>query len=119
MATYPSTYTNPARNGAAVYQQNQINQATPAELMLKVYDIAIAACGRKDIAKSKAAIIELIDSLNFEYAEIATGLFRLYNYCLDLLRAEKFDEAKYILSELRATWAIAIANLASQTPSNA
>jgi len=96
--------------GIAAYQQNHIAYASPAELLLMVYDVAISACGRRDHTRCKAAVVELINSLNFEYPDVAVGLLRLYQYCLELTGKGQFDEVKDILSQLRATWAAAMAS---------
>jgi flagellin-specific chaperone FliS len=96
--------------GIAAYRQNQVNLASPGELLIKVYDLGIGACARGDAEQARAVLIELINSLNFTQNSVAVGLLRLYNYCLDMIRQEKFDEPKRILNELRETWAQALAN---------
>jgi flagellin-specific chaperone FliS len=77
---------------------------TPAQLVLKVYDVAIVAGKNNDTQKASKAIVELISALRFEHGEISLGLFRLYQYCLDSVKVGKFDDAVKILSELRNTW---------------
>jgi flagellin-specific chaperone FliS len=108
MAAYSTTAFARPNAGIAAYQKNEVNLASPGELLLKVYDIGIGACTRADAKQASAVVVELINSLNFEYASVTVGLLRLYNYCLDLIREQKFDETKHILSELRDTWAQAL-----------
>ncbi|MGQ9674927.1 MAG: flagellar export chaperone FliS [Chloroflexota bacterium] len=108
MAVYPSTQPISPSLGVATYRRNQVTYASPQELLLKLYDIAIGACRRRDGDQARGAVVELVDSLNFEYAEVAAGLLRLYNYCLELIGGGQFDDAERILAELRATWAKAL-----------
>ncbi len=110
MAVYPGTQLVRPAVGIAAYRHNEVAYASPQDLLLKLYDVAIASCRQRDARRSRAALVELIDSLNFEYAQVATGLLRLYNYCLDLIRDEQFDDAQAILADLRETWAKALAN---------
>jgi hypothetical protein len=46
----------------------------------------------------------LRDSLNFDYPEAATGLFRLYQWTLDCIRAGDYPEALKTLRDLRDAW---------------
>jgi flagellar secretion chaperone FliS len=93
----------PAQN----YHTNQIMSMTPTQLILKVYDIAIVSIKRADIVRANKAILELINSLNFDYNDIASGLLRLYQFCQKSLREKKYDDAVQVLTDLRATWASA------------
>ena len=96
------------QNGVRVYQNNSLANASPADLLLRTYDAAVIACRRGDGDKATRALVELINSLNFEYQEVAVGLFRLYNYCLGLIKSERFAEPEEILTQLRDTWAQAL-----------
>ena len=92
------------------YVNNQLIGLTPAQLLLKVYEVAIIGCQQKDCDKAIQAISELISGLNFEHQEIAIGLFRLYQYIIDQIRNKNFCEALNILKELRDTWAKVLIN---------
>ena len=92
----------------AIYQRAQVMGASPMGLILMLYDLAIAACGRRDAERARRAITELIASLNFDYEEIAVGLFSLYEYCLGAIKAGSFDEASKILRQLKEAWEIAM-----------
>jgi flagellar protein FliS len=94
-----------ARRAINQYNQNSILNASPVELILKIYDLTIVSIRKRDIKKARLAITELIAALNFEYQEQAMGLFRLYRYCQDCLNQEKYDEALQIFEDLRNTWA--------------
>lgn len=86
------------------YLEQEIMTLNPVQLLIKAYDAGIAACNRKDETKSCAVLAELIDSLNFDYAEIANSLFRLYEYCMREIKQGNFDSTIKILKELRETW---------------
>ncbi len=87
------------------YLEQEINTLNPVQLLIKAYDAGIAACNRKDEPKASAVLVELIDSLNFDYAEIANSLFRLYDFCIREIKHGNFDATLKILKELRETWA--------------
>lgn len=91
---------------AQTYRLNQINSASPLDLVLMVYDAALTGCGQRDLARTTQALALLRDSLDFGYdEEIALGLFRIYQYCADLARKGEYDDAAHLLRELRDTWA--------------
>lgn len=89
------------------YIENEILNLSPVELILKIYDVAIVSCKRKDAEKANRAITELIASLNFDYKDISLSLFKLYHYCQYEIRRGNFDRAVEILKELRDAWATA------------
>jgi flagellar protein FliS len=94
-------------NRANAYLANDILDASPQKLLLKVYDFAIAQCNKKNIEKTNKALAELISALSYEgetVAEISNGLRRLYEYCQEQVRKQNFDIVLKILTELRATW---------------
>ncbi|MCX7984305.1 MAG: flagellar protein FliS [Bacteroidetes bacterium] len=86
------------------YQREQYMNLTPVEVIKKLYDVAILGCKKRDKALANNAVTELIVGLNFEYQEIALGLYRLYQYVKHCLRHENYSEAEYVLQELRTTW---------------
>jgi len=90
------------------YQKSQIMSMSPAQLVLKVYDYAILGCKLKDSGKVSKALIELISALKFEHGEISLGMFKLYQYCMDIVKKNQFDEVMEILSELRNTWLVVV-----------
>ncbi len=95
------------------YIINQIINATPQELILKVYDFAILNCQKNDLIKTNDAIQVLINSLNFDdpaAKEISIGLLRLYQFCQEQMRKKNNQIVLKILTELRDTWINAIKN---------
>ncbi len=74
------------------------------KLILKMYDLFIISIKRNDISKGSKVLIELMSALNFEYEEVSTRLYRLYEYCQRCIFQRKIDEALFIITELRNTW---------------
>jgi flagellin-specific chaperone FliS len=90
---------------AKAYRNEQLQNLSPVQVIDKLYSFAILACKKNDKTLAIKVITELIIGLNFEYEEIAVGLYRLYRYCKDCICQDKMDEAIVVLEELRATWA--------------
>jgi len=91
------------------YATTQTRDMSPSQILLQLYDFAIAGCVGRDSRKASAALVELIAALDFNYHEIAFGLYRLYEYALREVKAQRFEPAHTILSELRETWSRALA----------
>jgi len=87
------------------YRTQDVMSASPVRLVIMAYDVAIRACRQQDFERATRAITLLRDALNFDYAEVATGLFRLYQWCLECLRAGDYQSALNVLVELREAWA--------------
>ena len=89
------------------YMVNEILEATPQQLLIKLYDIAIVNCQQQNMIKTNKAIQELSNALNFDdegAKEIAIGLLRLYQCCQDQMRKNNFEIVNKILVELRDSW---------------
>ncbi len=93
------------RKKVPTYLEQEVMSWNKEKIILKMYDLFIVSCKRKDVTKMSRVLIELMGSLNFEYEETATRLYRLYEYCQRCIFQKKFDEALYIIKELRDTWA--------------
>jgi flagellin-specific chaperone FliS len=89
---------------AQKYRELQVYSATPLQRILMAYDAAIIGCGKRDLKKTTDALNVLRNSLDLEQGEIAWRLFRLYQYCADLARANKYEEAAEILRGLVQAW---------------
>ena len=102
------------KSSANVYRQQDILMSSPEKQVLHVFDVAVQSCNKKKKDKARAALVLLIDSLDFEKGkDVAMGLFRLYEYCLRLIHTDDFDLAGDILKELRQTWNMAISRNAA------
>jgi flagellin-specific chaperone FliS len=90
------------------YLAQKIMTASPEQLILYIYDASISACGRKDRVRAAEAIQELINSLNFKEKKVAGTFYQMYQYILNLIHKNEFDEALVFLREIRSTWAEAM-----------
>lgn len=95
------------------YVVNDILNASPAELIMKVYDFAILNCQKQNIIKTNDALQVLINALNFDHPEakeISVGLFRIYQYLQDQMRKKNFEVVLKSLTELKESWETALKN---------
>ena len=118
-------------NGHDRYLEMAVETASPARLIVMLYDGAIRfineaahAMQQRDyetqnakLQRAQKILAELISSLDFDKGgEIAENLFRLYTYMYNQLveanindSLERLEHVAHLLSELRAAWdAIAI-----------
>ncbi len=107
------------------YQQNQIETADQATLILMMYDGALKfirqakeAIRNRDIMGAHRSInraqdvtVELMCSLNTDAGEVATNLFRLYEYAYHQLKEANLqkaegpaEEAEKVFASLRESW---------------
>jgi flagellin-specific chaperone FliS len=120
---YPSTQVrNQGYQTAAVsrgsyqsseYRFQEVMGASPIRLVIMSYDVAIQACQQRDFSRATRAISVLRDALNFDYDETAMTLFGLYQWCLDCIRKDDYQEAVNILTDLRDAWVTAEQQIAS------
>lgn len=99
-------YQKPAGNTNR-YLVNEIMGASQEELILKVYDFAIANSKLKNLEKTNKAIQVLIDSLSFateESSKMSVELLRIYQFCQDQARKQNFSMVETMLTDLRDTW---------------
>lgn len=97
------------KNPQQEYQKQAIKNASPTELITKLYDFAIQACHKKEKEEVQQILTALIKSLNFDY-EISETLFSLYEYCQRQAEDEEFEEIRELLEPVRDAWAQEIAN---------
>jgi flagellin-specific chaperone FliS len=98
------------------YLEEQITAMSPIELVVKLYDIAIASCRQRDRNRLSKVLVELISALNFDHREISLGLFKIYNHCMRLAKEGDFDAVQPILAELRDAWSQAAQSQAAAQP---
>jgi flagellar secretion chaperone FliS len=104
---YSANFVKNKSNLSKQYLVNEILEATPQQIILKIYDFAIVNCQRQDLIKTNNALQELINALSFEGDEvkkISLGLLKLYQFCQEQMRQKNYDLVVKILSELRDTW---------------
>ena len=88
------------------YRQHEVMGASPIRLVVMAYDLAIRACEQKDFDRASKVVSVLRDALDYDYAEVAVGLFGLYQWCLDCIRKEDYHSAVVTLRELREAWSV-------------
>jgi flagellin-specific chaperone FliS len=86
------------------YQKQDVMSASPLRLVIMTYDLAIRSCEQQDFSKAVKTISALRDALDMDYPEVALGLFRLYQWCLDCIRQGDYASAINTLTELRGAW---------------
>jgi len=104
---YQASLSYKQQNRLNPYLVKEIMEATPQQLLIKVYDFAILHCQKKDLIKTNKAIQELVNSLRFDdenTKELAVGLYKLYQFCQEQMRNQNYDIVYKILVELRETW---------------
>ncbi len=94
-----------ASNPMLVYQQQSVTSSSPHQLVVKLYDIGISACHAGDRQRLRAALVELMSSLNFEDGgEIAGRLHALYEFCLNESATGDLEVVCDLLTNLRNVW---------------
>lgn len=86
------------------YLTQKIMSASPEQLVVYIYDVAIAACGRQDQDKAIQAIHLLIKTLRFDDRQIANRFYQVYSAILEFIHRKNFDEARKMVAEIRETW---------------
>ncbi len=94
------------------YIANDILNATPEQVIMKIFDFAILNCQKQNMIKTNEALQVLINALNFDHPEakeISIGFFRIYRYLQDQMRNKNYDLVYKTLTELKETWETALA----------
>ncbi|GEM_PF-693422 len=112
-----SVYVSPQR-GINMYRTQQVQSATPGQLLLQLHDFVIEACVAHDKERALRGLTEMVDSLNFEAGGIvAFGLLRLHHYSIEQLHKGNFEGVRYVVGGLRDAWATALKQLGDDAPS--
>mgnify|MGYP001403168617 CR=1 FL=1 len=121
------------RNPYLQYQEQRVQNATPGERVLMLYDGAVrflraaraamegsdAAGQAHNLDRAQSVLLGLISSLNLrEGGELAVCLLRVYEYCYNRLcdagthdDVEAVVEVTGLLADLRGAWADAAAQV--------
>lgn len=91
------------KNPQREYQKQAIKNASPTELITKLYDFAIQACYQEDEDRLQQVLDALMQSLNFDY-EISSTLYNLYEYCRRQAESKEFNEVRELLEPVREAW---------------
>ncbi len=87
------------------YLEQEVLSWSKEKIILKMYDLFLVSAKRNDTQKMSKVLIELMGALNFDYEEISTRLYRLYEYCQRCIFQRNIDQAVYIIKEMRDAWA--------------
>jgi flagellin-specific chaperone FliS len=99
------------REGIDAYKRTQVMGCSPGQLVLVLYDHILGCLRKSDMRGASKGLVELMSALDLDYQEVSGRLFSLYEYCLDLVKKQKYEEAGKILAEMRAMWATAMKNM--------
>ncbi|NNF59057.1 MAG: flagellar protein FliS [Rhodothermaceae bacterium] len=96
------------------YQHQDVTSASPERLIVKLYDLGIAACYRGDQTQTRAVLVELMSSLDHEQGgDLAARLYALYVYCLHESADGELNAVAEILGGLREAWQEAVLSRAA------
>jgi flagellin-specific chaperone FliS len=87
------------------YRREEFMHLSPEQIVHKLMSLGIQGCRKKDRTQAVRAVNALILALDFKYADVSMGFFRLYDYCKMCIYKSDFQKAIKILDELRTTWA--------------
>ncbi len=90
--------------GKNPYLKQKVLSASPEQLISYVYDQILIACQRKDPEKTLRGLMGLIQSLNFDYKDVAVPMYQLYQYCLEKARKREYTEVEVLIGGLKAAW---------------
>ena len=74
-----------------------------SERLLGLYELGLDGCAQRDAAQITTVVGELITSLDYEYADIAEGFRRVYDYCVQQAAEGQFESVAFIFQDLRDT----------------
>jgi len=87
------------------YRREEFMHLSPEQIVHKLMSLGIQGCRKQDKSQAVRAVNALILALDFKYADVSMGFFRLYDYCKMCIYKGDFLKAIHILDGLRATWA--------------
>jgi hypothetical protein len=84
-----------------------------SDRLLGLYELGLEGCANHDANQVTLVVMELMGSLDYEYADIADGFRRVYEYCLQQAAEGQLDSVAFILQDLRDTLMRAVTDPAS------
>ncbi|NOZ74579.1 MAG: flagellar protein FliS [FCB group bacterium] len=86
------------------YVIQKVKSASPEQLIVYVYDVAIKACLQKNQSLALEAVQELVNALNYEHKELAHTFYTTYEIIQSEIRQQNLSAASIHLKDLRETW---------------
>ena len=74
-----------------------------SDRLLGLYELGLEGCATRDARQVTLVVQELITSLDYEYADIADGFRRVYEYCLQQASEGELESVAFIFQDLRDT----------------
>lgn len=111
---YSTKYNDNKNSKLNPYLVKEIMEATPQQLLIKIYDFAILNCQKHDLYRTNAALQQLISALRFDredVKQVSIGFLKLYQYCQNEMRKKNYPIVLEILTELRKAWLDAFSKL--------
>jgi len=90
-----------------------------SDRLLGLYELGLEGCATHDPRQVTLVVQELITSLDYEYADIADGFRRVYEYCLQQAADAQLESVAFILQDLRDTLMRAITDSATSNAKTA
>jgi hypothetical protein len=90
-----------------------------SDRLLGLYELGIDGCANRQASQVTTVVHELLESLDYEYADIADGFRRVYEYCLHQAGEEQLDGVAFILQDLRDTLMRAVTDSAGSDAESA
>jgi hypothetical protein len=84
-----------------------------SDRLLGLYELGLEGCANNDPRQVALVVGELITSLDYEYADIADGFRRVYEYCLQQAGDGELESVAFIFQDLRDTLMRAITDTAA------
>jgi hypothetical protein len=91
----------------------ELRQLGTSDRLLGLYELGLEGCANHDPNQVTVVVMELISSLDYEYADIADGFRRVYEYCLQQAADAQLESVAFILQDLRDTLMRAITDSAT------
>lgn len=87
-----------------------------SDRLLGLYELGLEGCANHDPRQVTLVVQELITSLDYEYADIADGFRRVYEYCLQQAADGELESVAFIFQDLRDTLMRAITDSGVHAP---
>ena len=92
----------------------ELRQLGTSDRLLGLYELGLEGCANHDANQVTLVVMELMSSLDYEYADIADGFRRVYEYCLQQAADGELESVAFIFQDLRDTLMRAITDAGAQ-----
>lgn len=77
---------------------------SPERTVLRLYELGIEACRKRDKEQVSRVLVSLINMLDFKYADMANAFFDVYNFALEVLESENYEQVQSLFEGLHEAW---------------